>query len=260
MTGFTKYPVVLVHGLVAKDFPFCRAFGKIPNTLREQGIRVYITNQDGVGTVQNNARQLKTEIEAICAAEGCEKVNIIAHSKGGLDARYMITHLEMHPYVASLTTLSTPHHGSKLSADILRFPKWIIRQVCFLIDVFFRLFRDRNPNMLAAAQDLTDTAMEEFNRRTPNHPAVYYQSYSSQASKANAFLVYIPYQISRHCEQDETDGLVSVRSSRWGNYRGQIQGDLNHLQIVDLYGSKKKRRCVADFYLHIITQLRDMGF
>lgn len=256
----TKYPIVLVHGLAAKDFSFCRAFGSIAAFLRSQGVSLYVANPDGVGTIARNALQLQKEIENFCAATGCEKVNIIAHSKGGLDARYMISHLNMHTRVASLTTLSTPHHGSHLSTTILKLPRWMIRIVCFFINTFYRIFHDENPDILAAAQDLTDEAMVTFNQNTPNHPSVYYQSYASQTSKANAFLVYLPYQISRYCERDETDGLVSVQSSQWGNYQGQIQGNPNHLQMVALYGTKKKRLAVAKFYLHIINQLGDMGF
>lgn len=260
MDSFTKYPVVLVHGLAAKDFPFCRAFGGIANALRKHNVITYVTDQDGVGTIPNNAKQLKNQIEAFCKAQGCEKVNIIAHSKGGLDARYMISALDMSSRVASLTTLSTPHHGSKLSAALLRYPRWLIGHICFFINKFYWIFRDECPDILSAAKELTDTAMQDFNTVILNAPGVYYQSYSSQTSKANAFLVFIPYQISRYCEQDETDGLVSVRSSQWGDYKGQIQGNLNHLQIIDLYGSKRKRQNVAVFYMHIITQLREMGF
>lgn len=256
----TKYPIVLVHGLAAKTFPFLNAFGTIPRFLQEKGLSVFVPNHDGMGTIIGNANQLKSEIEAICRTEGCEKVNIIAHSKGGLDARYMISMLSMHTHVASLTTLSTPHHGSRLSATLLRFPNWIIQPLSFLIDSFYRMANDRDPDILSAAKELTDAAMEQFNRAVANHPDVYYQSYSSQVSKENAFLVYIPYQVSRYCEQDETDGLVSVASSRWGNYRGQIDGHPNHLQIISFTGSKHKRQAVADFYLHIITQLRDMGY
>ncbi len=255
-----KYPVVLVHGLAAKTFPFLNAFGSIPCFLREKGLHVFVPNHDGVGTITGNARQLQTEIEAICQAENCEKVNLIAHSKGGLDARYMISALSMQEKVASLTTLSTPHHGSRLSATLLQLPKWILHPLGFLINRFFRLFGDREPDILSAARELTDSAMEAFNASVPNHPEVYYQSYSSQVSKENAFLVYIPYQVSRYCEQDETDGLVSVCSSRWGDYQGHIDGDLNHVQIISLTGSKRKRQAVAEFYLHIITQLRDKGF
>ncbi len=38
-------------------------------------------------------------------------VNIVAHSMGGLDARYLISHMSF-SRVASLTTIATPHRGS----------------------------------------------------------------------------------------------------------------------------------------------------
>ena len=41
-----------------------------------------------------------------------EPVNLIAHSMGGLDARYLISRLGMADQVRSLTTISTPHRGS----------------------------------------------------------------------------------------------------------------------------------------------------
>lgn len=255
-----KYPVVLVHGLAAKNFPFINAFGSIPRFLARQGLQVSVPNHDGVGTIAGNARQLVSEIEAICKSCGAEKVNLIAHSKGGLDVRYLITHLGMASRVASVTTLSTPHRGSRLCASILKGPKPLIKLSAWVINLFFRIMGDRNPDILSAARELTGEAMAAFNRCTPNHPDVYYQSYASQVSKANAFLVYLPYQISRHCEQDETDGLVSVHSSQWGDYQGQIDGHPNHVQMVALTPSKKKRRAVGNFYLQIITQLRDKGF
>ena len=47
----------------------------------------------------------------VLAETGAEKVNIIAHSKGGLDSRYAISCLGMDKYVATLTTINTPHYG-----------------------------------------------------------------------------------------------------------------------------------------------------
>ena len=255
-----KYPVVLVHGLAAKTFPFINAFGSIPRFLQKHGLTVYVPNHDGVGTIVSNAGQLRAEIEAICQTHSCEKVNLIAHSKGGLDARYMISILSMGSRVASLTTLSTPHHGSRLSSLLLRLPNWVIHPLSFFINGFYRLFGDQHPDILSAAHELTDSAMNHFNASVPNDPAVYYQSYASHASKENAFLVYLPYQLSRYCEQDATDGLVSVSSSHWGDYQGQINGHPNHMQMIALTFSKKKRQAVGNFYLDIITQLRDKGF
>ena len=54
---------------------------------------------------------IKKKILEVIEKTGCEKVNIIAHSKGGLDSRYAISILGMDKYTASLTTISTPHRG-----------------------------------------------------------------------------------------------------------------------------------------------------
>lgn len=256
----TKYPVVLVHGMMVKDFPFWPAFRGITDFLRGQDVTVYTSDQDGLGTVANNALQLKAEILKVLEKENCDKVNIIAHSKGGLDARYMISRLDMAGHVASLTTLSTPHHGSRLSEKLLTMPAFLAGIVAFFTNTFYRILGDRTPDILQLGRELTEDAMEVFNREVSNVPSVYYQSFSSTAPHKKAFLRFIPYQISRYCEQDDTDGMVSVSSSKWGNYRGSVGDELDHFKMVGIYGTKKKLTGVGLFYLYIIQELRSMGF
>ena len=100
----TRYPIVLVHGLAMKDTFFMKSFGRIDRILRIQGYTVYKSGVDAVGSVESNAGQLKAEVEEILRETGADKVNIIAHSKGGLDAKWMINHLGMAEKAASLTT------------------------------------------------------------------------------------------------------------------------------------------------------------
>ena len=256
----TKYPIVLIHGMMAKNFPFYPAFRHIADFLRSQGLSIYVSNQDGVGTIADNAAQLKAEIADILEKESCQKVNLIAHSKGGLDARCMISKLDMAQQVASLTTLSTPHHGSHLSTTLLKMPKWTANTLAFFINTFFRICHDEKPDVLALARDLTVDSMEQFNKDVPNAPEVYYQSYSSTSPQKKAFIRHIPYELSRCCEQDDTDGMVSVSSSQWGNYRGSMAGEVDHFKMVGVYGTKKGLTGVGLFYLHIARQLRKMGF
>lgn len=256
----TKYPVVLVHGMMVKDFSFWPAFRGIIDFLRKQNVTVYASNQDGLGTIAGNAAQLKEEIKTILEKESCDKVNLIAHSKGGLDARYMISQLDMAGKVASLTTLSTPHHGSGLSAKLLQMPAFFAKTIAFCSNTFYKLLGDKQPDILRLGQELTAEAMEDFNASVPNAPTVYYQSFSSTAPHKKAFLRFIPYQISRYCEQDDTDGMVAVKSSQWGNYRGSMSAELDHFKMVGVYGSKKKLTGVGLFYLHLIQELGHMGF
>ena len=71
----TKYPIILVHGIVLKDFKHIRAFGKIEKHLKQEGFTVYTSKIDGFGTIETNAEQLKQEILEILKKENVEKIN-----------------------------------------------------------------------------------------------------------------------------------------------------------------------------------------
>ena len=107
----TKYPLLLVHGVFFRDYRYINYWGRIPRELRRNGARIYYGCQQSAAAVEDSGKELAERIRAIIAETGCEKVNIIAHSKGGLDSRAAIAHQEMGPYVATLTTLNTPHRG-----------------------------------------------------------------------------------------------------------------------------------------------------
>lgn len=256
----TKYPIVLVHGMVLKDFKLFRAFRKIKDNLLEENIKVYVTNQDGVGSIENNAKQLKEEILEILKKENVDKVNIIAHSKGGLDSRYMISKLNMDKHIASLTTLSTPHHGSKLSSKLLSMPRWCAKFIAFWVNLFYKINKDKNPDILKLGYQLKDDTMKEFNKEILNSPNVYYQSYSSDLSNKKSFLMFIPHLITKHLENVSTDGIVSVESSAWGDYKGNMKNNYDHAQMVGVYGNNKTLKEVSNFYLDIIKNLSEIGF
>ena len=153
----TRYPILLVHGLAMKDTFFMRSFGRIDRILRIQGYTVYTSQIDAVGSVAGNAAQLKAEIEQFLRDTGAEKVNLIAHSKGGLDAKYMIEHLGMAEKVASLTTLCTPHQGSPVASFVLKFPTFTVKIAAFWVNTFFRIFGDKHPDSYTACQELQRT-------------------------------------------------------------------------------------------------------
>ena len=256
----TKYPVILIHGMMLKDFRFHRAFGTISEGLRKAGVCVYVLNHDGIGTISGNAQQIKCEIERILQKERAEKVNLIAHSKGGLDARYMISVLGMEDQIASLTTLSTPHHDSKMSRTLLKMPKWMARFIAFWTNSLYRLCGDEHPDLLTVAREITDLYLTEFNGRVRNSKQVFYQSFSSGIYRRRMIAMFFQHRFSVYCEGGNTDGIVSVESSKWGNYRGDIGGELNHLEMVSFYGSKKKREQVASFYQTLVKELSEEGF
>ena len=83
----TAYPVVLIHGAGFRDLRWPVYWGRIPAVLQKNGARIYYGLQDCWASIETNAGQIAGRIDEILAETGAEKVNIIAHSKGGLDAR-----------------------------------------------------------------------------------------------------------------------------------------------------------------------------
>jgi len=114
----TRYPIVLAHGLSGfrQLFGVVDYFFGIPNGLRSGGAQVFVTQVSAVGSAEERGEQLLQQIEFIAASTGAGKVNLIGHSQGGLDARYVMA---VRPdLIASLTTVATPHLGADL-ADFL---------------------------------------------------------------------------------------------------------------------------------------------
>ena len=257
----TKYPIVLVHGIALKEVKFVKAFGRIGQFLRDNGFEIYVADTDAFGAIETNAQQLRDYINNVLAQSGAEKVNVIAHSKGGLDTKYMITHLGMEDYVASLTTLCTPHRGSIVASWIWKLPGWIKRTIAWFINTFYRLFcGDKQPNALKACEQLRKVDESEDTLRFSER--VYCQSYSTNLKRGtDCFIMGIPMKLYRHFEKIDNDGMVSRESAKFGNYRGDcLDISVSHSQIVDLFAGKDKRRHVFDFYLRLCRELAEMGF
>ena len=257
----TKYPIILAHGVALREWRIFKSFGRIEKTLREAGYAVYAANTDGFGSIENNAAQLKTQIEEILRSESTDKVNIIAHSKGGLDSLYMIQELGMAGAVASLTTLSTPNKGSRIASGLYRLPRWIKGFLAFWINLWYRIFGDKHPDALTVCRQLQLTpndAPERF--AVPD--GVYCQSYSATLQRSrDDFLMSIPLYFSRHWGERNTDGLVSVESAKYAEYRGDcLEESLSHSEIIGLSLKKKKRRKVYAFYLSLCRELAERGF
>lgn len=257
--NLTRYPVILVHGIILKDNLFFKSFGKIEKSLKLRGYSVSTAPTDGFGTIENNAAQLKDYVEEVLEKEHAEKVNLIAHSKGGLDSIHMIEAIGMEDKVASLTTLCTPHRGSPIASYILGYPKWILRFIAFWINLWYRIFGDRSPDCLEVCRQLKQREEADTIHFSEK---VYCQSYSTALKKArDDFVMGIPFFFSKRLEKKETDGLVAVDSAKFGNYRGNcIEDSVSHSEIVGFMANRKKKERIIGFYLQLLNELTEMGF
>jgi len=256
----TKYPIILVHGLAIKDYKSIKAFGKIEQTLIDAGYDAYTSKQDAFGSIENNAAQLKEFILEILEKTKSEKVNIIAHSKGGLDAKYMITELDMKDSVASLTTLCTPHKGSAIASHIWSLPEWIKKALSFFINGFYKLIGDKNPDSMKACEQLTKTNGDKTEESFSDK--IYCQSYATKLkSGKDCLLMAVPMILYTYTDGAENDGVVSEESAKFENYRGECLDDsVSHLQIVDLFAKRKNRKKILDFYVELCRELKEMGY
>lgn len=260
----TRYPLLLVHGIGFRDLRYFNYWGRIPRELKRNGAVIYYGNQEALGTVAYNAEDIRKRILQIREETGAEKVNIIAHSKGGLDARCAITTLGMSPYVASLTTMNTPHRGCRFVDYACRLPEGFYRFVAGCFDRTFARFGDKAPDFYTATHQFATEASVRFNENTPDMPGVYYQSYTSKMRNPfSHLLLSIPYCLIRPLE-GENDGLVSVESAKWGEFRGvfsnqRIRG-ISHGDIIDLTRQDYRSFDVLETYVRIVAELKEKGF
>ncbi|MGI6000786.1 MAG: lipase family alpha/beta hydrolase [Candidatus Merdisoma sp.] len=260
----TRYPLLLVHGIGFRDLRYFNYWGRIPRELKRNGAVVYYGNQEALGTIAYNAEDIRKRILQIREETGAEKVNIIAHSKGGLDARCAVSTLGMSPFVASLTTMNTPHRGCRFVDYACRLPESFYRFVAGCFDRTFARFGDKAPDFYTATRQFSTEASARFNEKTPDMPGVYYQSYTSKMKNPfSHLLLSIPYCMIRPLE-GENDGLVSVESAKWGEFRGvfsnkRLRG-ISHGDIIDLKRQDYKGFDVVETYVQIVAELKERGF
>ncbi len=100
--------------------------GKNEEGIEEKVENIIKTSREDIETLQSeienvlnisgtDAGNIAEEVEKVKEKHGDKKVDIIAHSMGGLDARWYIEKLDGSEYVDKLITLGTPHHGTYLA-------------------------------------------------------------------------------------------------------------------------------------------------
>jgi len=171
----TKYPIVLAHGLGGFDelFGVYDYWFGIPNALRDGGAQVFVTTVSQLNSTEARGEQLIDQIEQIVAITGKPKVNLIGHSHGGLDIRYVAA---VRPdLVASVSSVASPHKGAEL-ADFLRdnieegsFTEAVIAYFANSLGVVLDLLSgSSNPqDSIAAINSLTSEGLAAFNAQYP---------------------------------------------------------------------------------------------
>jgi len=261
----TKYPVLLVHGagLREKTCGFIDYWGRVPESLSKNGVAFYYGGTDAWGTIEKNAEILETRISTILKEHETEKVNIIAHSRGGLEARHLITSMNMSHAVASLTTISTPHRGVKAMNIAMKLPIGFYKFCAFFVNIWYKILGDKNPDFFTSSRQLSEECCIEFNKRNPDMEGVYYQSYASKLRYFFSDVIFIILNPFIMLTDGDNDGLCPVESAKWGDYKGTVTTKgifgISHGGIIDLYRMDYKGVSIPDFYLSIVKGLSERG-
>lgn len=261
----TRYPILMVHGVFFRDSNFLNYWGRIPKELEKNGATIFYGNHQSASSVADSAKELADRIMQIVKETGCGKVNIIAHSKGGLDCRYALAKLGIAPYVASLTTVNTPHRGCEFADYLLsKIPQ---KQQDFIANTYnsaLRKFGDHNPDFLAAVYDLTADSCRKLNEQVMDVPGVYYQSIGSKLNVASngRFPLNFSYHLVQYFD-GANDGLVGEKSFPWGqNYQFlTVPGKrgISHGDVIDLNRENFDGFDVREFYVQLVNRLKQMG-
>jgi triacylglycerol esterase/lipase EstA (alpha/beta hydrolase family) len=265
--------ILLAHGLLG--------FSKIGDLAYFNGVRGCFDNGcefiepqvAPTGTIKGRAQQLEDAIRKVVPGSELNHggaIHIVAHSMGGLDARYLISSkgLKRASWFASVTTISTPHRGSPLADVItgrrqltledfnplailarpdywLKFFKSLGRPDPSLKDMFspqgfaktrddlkgyFSQIFDNKPD---AFEELTSTYTAVFNSTYTGWEGVPLRSYAgvSTPDETMSSELYGPWAILKSLAGNN-DGVVPQSSSSWDNATAEVVAD--HFEEVGL--------------------------
>ncbi|KAF8445771.1 Alpha/Beta hydrolase protein [Boletus edulis BED1] len=215
-------PLVFCHGLLGFDSvtigpaiaPLQVAHWRgIKEVLEAIGCEVLITRVPATSSPVDRAKVLEQKISETYPGRA---VHLIGHSMGGIDCRYLITHLTQRTFrVLSLTTIATPHRGSSFASHFLSLASNHLPAVLALLELLPNGGGDGK-----AFECLTREAMKEFNDNTPDVEGVRYFSWGAEYEPGLIDTWKYPHSIIA-AQEGPNDGLVSIQSAQWGTYLGR---------------------------------------
>jgi triacylglycerol lipase len=261
--------VVLAHGILRFDEGSVllgsqigpRYFDGIGEFLRRKDFNVDEPAVNFAGSLADRATDLKARLDALPASQ---KIHIIAHSMGGLDARKVIAeHPDVAERISCLTTIGTPHLGT--TAADLAFAlggNHIIAALTHLID-------------MKGFRDLTTEACKRFNDAVRDREVANVVRYRTVAAVESPIRTTPLLEVTSGLfalEGEPSDGIVPQTSQRWSAELVSSKGarkkieqldfpfPADHLNEVGLWDTGELlggldpaslQRRVQEFYLHL---------
>lgn len=189
------YPFVLVHGFLSGSARL--GFGdQVVEALRGDGHTVSVVEVPPFAPMHVRSSELGRQIRTILGETGAERVHVMAHSMGGLDARHLMClgdggpPLDFYETIATLTTFSTPHWGTRMADRALEVSQsaseGIVQALLELVNSAYlrNAAHGRDDDVRAALLDMSEAAAHadrpgNFNERCPQADPNKYFSYAA---------------------------------------------------------------------------------
>jgi triacylglycerol lipase len=263
----TRYPIVLAHGMSGwkELFGVVDYFFGIPSELRAGGAQVFVTAVSAFASTEARGEQLLQQVEYIVASTGAQKVNLIGHSQGGLDGRYVAA---VRPdLVASLTTVGTPHEGAGVADWLLEntaeggFTQTVIDVLGSALGLAIDLLAgtDNPQDAIAALRQVSTEGLDAFNGRYPQGLPGSYCGSGPESQNGIRFYSWTGHSVLTNLLDptdapfgitsffgDDSDGLVDRCAAHFGRvirdtYRMNHLDEVNQiLGLVSLFESSPK--------------------
>jgi triacylglycerol lipase len=231
---------VLLHGFLGfRRLGPIRYFRGLERALRARGIEALFPEVPCAGSVSDRAKALAT----ILNRNRARAFVLVGHSMGGLDGRFLITHLDPDRRVKALVTVATPHRGSPAAQRALdgEGP---------LAAIGRRYWR-------SALRDLTP----QTRAREPiaDRPGVAYASYAASRPPGEipGWMRWVTGPLD-----GENDGVVPATSAQWGTVREPVRAD--HVELVGWSLGLPSREAARpfdhlNFWLRVVSEAMTMG-
>ncbi len=285
------YPIVLAHGFSGfhNIGPLTYFYG-VQDALSKDGHEVYVTQVDPYNSSEIRGAQLQQQVEDILAKTGSPKVNLVCHSQGALDCRY-VAHNLGGKKIAAVVLVAGVNRGdyvADVAAGVVQGPVGdaLAALLKFFGDTVLDPGGNPNSDAKAAIAQLTTAGCETFNAKYTDDPGVAYFSIAGRTENGggdddcgapteapfigkwdlvrgpvNPLLAATASILDGSAALKPTnDGLVTVASAKWGTFLGCVPAD--HLSEVCQIGgqsSGSSYNCVT-MYRDIADWLVTRGF
>jgi triacylglycerol lipase len=284
------YPIILAHGFSGfhNIGPLTYFYG-VQDALSKDGHQVFVTRVDPYNSSEARGAELLAQVQSILGDTEAEKVDLICHSQGALDCRY-VAH-QLGDKIAAVVMVAGVNRGDYV-ADVASGA--IQGPTADAVQLLLTLFGDGvldpeghpNTDAQAAIAQLTTAGAAAFNAKYPDDPHVAYFSIAGRSENGggdddcgsateapfvekwegvtgpvNALLSGTASMLDSSASPSPTnDGLVTVASAKWGTFLGCVPAD--HLSEVCQIGGQSSGSsydCVT-MYRDIADWLVERGF